>query len=169
MSLARICMTSQEIAAPNLQLQRDAHGALVLQLPDGTAHSGITPVRAFPLAAPDEGLSLVGPDGRELYWAPRLDSLPAAVRSLIQEELAVREFVPTITKITAVSSFIVPSTWSVETDRGATQFTLKAEEDIRRLRGRSVLLIASAEGVQYAITDALALDKASRKLLERFL
>ncbi len=160
--------SSAPCAAP-LQLHRNAHGHLVLTLPDGTAHSGVVPVRAFPLAAPQEGLSLVGSDGHELLWLDRFDALPDAARALVQEELAVREFVPTIVKISAVSSFSTPSTWSVETDRGSTRFILKGEEDIRRLRGRTKLLIASAEGVQYAVPDTTALDKASRKLLERFL
>jgi hypothetical protein len=156
-------------ACTPLQLHRDAHGRLVLTLPDGTQHSGVVPVRAFPLAAPLEGLSLVGPNGHELVWLDRFDALPETVRAVVQEELAVREFVPTIVKISAVSSFSTPSIWSVETDRGATRFTLKGEEDIRRLRGRTKLLVASAEGVQYARPDSTALDKASRKLLERFL
>lgn len=153
----------------SLPLHRDAHGRLVLTLPDGTAHPGVLPVRAFPLAAPEEGLSLVGPDGHELLWLHRLDELPAESRRLVQEELAAREFVPTITRIASVSSFSTPSTWDVETDRGPTQFVLKAEEDIRRLRGRTALLIASSAGVQYAIADSTALDRASRRLLERFL
>ena len=153
----------------SLPLHRDAHGRLVLTLPDGTAHPGVLPVRAFPLAAPEEGLSLVGPDGHELLWLNRLDELPAESRRLVQEELAAREFVPTITKIASVSSFSTPSTWDVETDRGPTQFVLKTEEDIRRLRGRTALLIASSAGVQYAIADSTALDRASRRLLERFL
>ena len=153
----------------SLPLHRDAHGRLVLTLPDGTAHPGVLPVRAFPLAAPEEGLSLVGPDGHELLWLNHLDELPAESRRLVQEELAAREFVPTITRIASVSSFSTPSTWDVETDRGPTQFVLKAEEDIRRLRGRTALLIASSAGVQYAIADSTALDRASRRLLERFL
>lgn len=153
----------------SLQLHRDAHGRLVLTLPDGTVHAGVLPVRAFPIAAPGEGLSLMGADGHELVWLDRMDQLPEPVRGLVLGELAVREFVPAIQKILSVSSFSTPSTWTVETDRGGTQFILKAEEDIRRLRGRTSLLIASGEGVQYAIPDSTALDKASRRLLERFL
>lgn len=158
-------------ATPSLfpQMHRDAHGRLALTLPDGTVHTGVLPVRAFPLAAPDEGLSLVGSDGHELLWLDRLDDLPAPARALVQEELAAREFVPTIQKILSVSSFSTPSTWEVETDRGPTTLVLKAEEDIRRLRSRTALLIASASGVQYAIADSTTLDRASRRLLERFL
>ena len=158
-------------ATPSLfpQMHRDAHGRLALTLPDGTVHTGVLPVRAFPLAAPDEGLSLVGSDGHELLWLDRLDDLPTPARALVQEELAAREFVPTIKKILSVSSFSTPSTWEVETDRGPTTLVLKAEEDIRRLRSRTALLIASASGVQYAIADSTTLDRASRRLLERFL
>ena len=54
-------------------------------------------------------------------------------------------------------------------DRGPTQFVLKGEEDIRRLEGRRKLMIASEEGIHFLVPDVQALDKASRKLLERFL
>ena len=151
------------------QLHRNAHGRLVLTLADGTEHAGVVPVRAFPLAAPDEGLSLVGAGGQELLWIDRLADLPAQPRSLLQEELAVREFVPAIERILSVSGFSTPCTWQVDTDRGPTQLVLKAEEDIRRLRGRTALLIADADGVQYAVHDTTALDKESLRLLERFL
>ena len=111
-------------SAPAFQLARNPHGRLVLTLPDGTAHEGVTPVRAFPIAAPGEGLSLVGSDGHELLWIPHVDQVAGPARQLIDEELAVREFVPTIEKIVAVSSFSTPSTWQVETDRGPASLVL---------------------------------------------
>ena len=150
-------------------LQRNAHGRLELVLEGSTQPEEVTPVRAFPIAAPDEGLSLVGSDGHELLWIEHLNALPAAVRALIEEDLAVREFVPEIEQILSVSSFSMPSHWQLRTDRGPAQLQLKAEEDIRRLAGRTHLLIASADGVQYRVRDVSALDKHSRKLLERFL
>jgi len=151
-----------------LQLTRDAYGRLVLVDDDGTRHEGVTPVRAFPLTAPDHGISLVGGDGRELRWLDSLAPLDVAARALLDQELAARDFAPTLLKLHQVSSFGVPSTWSVSTDRGETRFVLKAEEDIRRLDG-GALLIASASGLQFRIPDPRALDRGSRKLLERFL
>lgn len=150
-------------------LHRSPHGPLVLTLPDGTVHEGVTPVRAFPIGAPDEGLSLVGADGHERLWVDRLSQLAPEDRRLIDEELALREFVPTIQRIVSVSGFTTPSTWQLETDRGPAQLVLKAEEDIRRLGSRTRLLIASSEGLQFKVPDTSALDKASRKLLERFM
>ena len=154
-------------AGAEIRLSRNAFGRLVLTDAAGREHVGVTPVRAFPIAAPQEGLSLVGPDGHELAWVARMDALTPAARVLVEEELAVREFMPRIEQLQAVSTFAVPSTWTVRTDRGLTQFVLKAEEDIRRLP-HGLLLITSADGVQFR-ADRFALDKGSRKLLERFL
>ena len=99
-------------------------------------------------------------EGHELAWIEHLQALPLAMRTLLEEELALRDFVPEISRLQSVSTFGTPSIWTVETDRG--------EEDIRRL-GRNSLLIAGSEGVQYSVRDMTALDRASRKLLERFL
>lgn len=151
-----------------LQLTRDAHGRLVLTLPDGVQHVGVVPVRAFPLSDPDGALSLVGTDGRECAWITRLAELPTAPRTLLADELARREFAPVIEALLEVSTFTTPSTWTVRTDRGTTALVLKGEEDIRRLAG-TALLITDSHGVGYRIADARALDKRSRRLLERFL
>ena len=69
----------------SLQLQRNPHGRLVLTLPDGTVHADVVPVRAFPIAAPDEGLSLIGSDGHELLWLEGLADVPAPAPSLLEE------------------------------------------------------------------------------------
>ena len=152
----------------SFDLQRNAFGHLVLTDADGTVHEGVVPVRAFPIAAPHEGLSLLSAEGHELAWVDRLGDLPPAQRALLDEELAGREFVPEIRRLLGVSSFSTPSTWSVDTDRGATRFVLKGEEDIRRV-GRSTLLIADSQGLLFRVGDLLALDRHSRRLLERFL
>lgn len=151
-----------------MNIERDAFGRMVLIDADGVRHVGIVPVRAFPLSAPDAGVSLVGSDGKEVLWLDRLDDVPPEARALLSQDLAVRDFAPTLLRLHKVSSFGVPSTWTISTDRGETSFVLKAEEDIRRLDG-GALLIASAHGVQFRIPDVKALDRASRKLLERFL
>jgi len=149
-------------------LTRNAFGRLVLHSADGGVHEDVVPVRAFPIAEPDKGLALVDSDGHELAWIESLSALPAASRALIEEELASREFLPEIRRIRGVSSFATPSTWQVETDRGPTEFVLNGEEDIRRV-AHGTLLIADSHGIQFLIRDAQALDKASRKLLDRFL
>jgi len=150
------------------QLHSDSYGRLVLTSENGERHEGVTPVRAFPIAAPDEGLSLVNYEGHEVGWVDHIADLPPAIGRLIEEELASREFVPEIERITEVSSFACPSTWQLLTNRGKTELVLKGEEDIRRL-SQTRLLIADSHGIQFLVRDLTQLDRQSRKLLDRFL
>ena len=150
------------------RLERNAFGRLELEGSDGIRHDGVVPVRSFPIAAPDEGVSMVAQTGQELAWIERLSELDPARRALVEEELASREFVPELRRLIEVSSFATPSTWTVETDRGQTRFVLRGEEDIRRLHG-STLMITDSHGIQFLIRDLKALDRASRRLLDRFL
>ena len=152
----------------DFQLQRDAFGRLMLIDSEGTAHAGVTTVRAFPISSPEDGIAIVDPTGHELAWIDRVDDLPADLRALVEGELASREFMPIISRIVDVSSFATPSTWKVVTNHGDTQFVLKGEEDIRRL-GIQGLLIADSHGIHFLIRDRYALDAHSRKILDRFL
>ena len=111
----------------------------------------------------------VGSDGHELAWGRAPSRLcPPAERELLETELASRDFMPRVTRLKSVSTFSTPSQWTVETDRGEASFILRTEEEIRRL-GEGRLLIASSHGLQFLIQDRFALDRHSRKLLERFL
>lgn len=150
------------------QLARNAFAKLTFTGADGIVHEGVVPVRAFPIAAPETGIAIVSADGHELAWIDRLADLPDALRTLLQEELANREFLPEIQCIKHVSAFASPSTWQVVTTRGDATLVLKGEEDIRRI-GESSLMIADTHGVQFLIRDLKKLDKPSRKLLDRFL
>ena len=149
-------------------LQRDAFGRWVLQMPDGTRHVPVTALRAYPVSAPEVGVSLMDAEGHEVVWIDALAQLDPPLRLQVLQALNEREFLPEILQLTEVSSFATPCTWSVVTDRGVTQFLLKGEEDIRRLTG-TVLLVNDANGVQFMIRDLAAMDKHSRKLLDRFL
>lgn len=152
----------------NFQLKRNTFGRLVFTGAAGETYDGVVPVHAFPITAPEEGISLVTADGHELVWIDRLTDLSEETRTLLLEELASREFIPEINAIRHVSTFATPSVWEVETNRGHTTLILKGEDDIRRLN-HTGLLIADSHGVHYLIRDTQKLDKASRKLLDRFL
>ena len=153
----------------NFALERSPLGQLVCINAQGERFDGVIPVRAFPLQAPEEGIALVMPDGTELFWIAQLSSVPEPAQSLIREELSVREWVPEIAEIISVTSYSTPCTWSVQTDRGVTQFVLRAEEDIRRIGVDNALLLTDANGIHYRIADAQVLNPASKKILDRFL
>lgn len=150
------------------QLKRNSFGKLVLTNAEGEEFVGVAPVRSFPVQAPTRGISLVREGGKEVAWIDDLDALPDELRALVAEELESREFMPEILQIKSVSSFATPSTWTVRTDRGDTEFVLKGEEDIRRL-GAYSLLVMDSHGIHFLIRDMFAIDKGSRKILDRFL
>jgi hypothetical protein len=154
--------------ADDFKLSRNAAGRLVLTDTQGETHTGVVPVRAFPISAPEEDISLVGDDGHELRWISSLNDVPGAARALIEAELAQREFMPEIFRIESVSSFATPSKWQVSTNRGDTELLLKAEDHIRRLT-HTTLLITDGHGVSFLIQNIDAMDHHSRKLLDRFL
>jgi len=66
------------------ELHRDAYGRLVLTTADGQAYDNVSPVRAFPVQAPDDGIALVSTDGKEVGWIDRIEDLPAAVGQLVR-------------------------------------------------------------------------------------
>jgi hypothetical protein len=154
--------------SPGDRLHRNAFGRLVFTSAAGESWEPVVPVRAFPIAAPGEGIAIVSAEGRELAWIGELAALAPEARALVEEELAARDFMPEIRRIQSVSSYVTPSTFSVETDRGPTRFVLDGEEFIRRLGG-ATLLIADSHGIHYLIRDLKALDAASRRILDRFL
>lgn len=152
---------------PPFRLHHDSFGRLVLSI-DGIDHASVEAIRAFPLTAPQQMVSLCSAEGRELLWIEDLASLPADLRDLLQAELARRDFVPVVKRIVRISAAVEPSEWDVETDRGPTRFLVNSEEDIHSLTGGRAL-ITDASGIRYLIANVDSLDSSSRRLLERFL
>lgn len=159
----------QTVTASRFTLERTPFGKLVLTNEAGERFESVVPVRAFPIQSPDDGISLVSIDGKEVAWVDLLADVPQPTQDLIRAELTTREFMPVITRIVSVTSYSTPCTWAVQTDRGDTEFVLRGDEDIRRIGKDNGLLIADAHGIQYLVRDQFALDAHSKKILDRFL
>ena len=146
----------------------DSLGRLVFHASDGRQHTGVVPVRGFPISEPDYGISICDADSRELLWIERLSQLSDADRKVIQSELADREFTPVLERIIRISMNAEPCEWEVDTDRGRTTFVLKTDEDVRRIDSRRAM-VTDSNGVSYLIRDLDALNATSRRYLERYL
>jgi hypothetical protein len=149
-----------------IRLQHDAFGRLMLTLPTGEVHAGVTPIRAFPFAVADQWISFCDSRGNEVHCLRSLAELDATTRQILEAELAHREFVPQIRRIHAVVEGGGSTEWRVSTDRGETRFELTSEDHIRRM-GDGVLII-DAHGIRYRIPDIRALDAHSRKILRTY-
>ncbi len=151
-----------------MKLSQDAMGRWVLTTADGTAHTGVMAVRAFPIQSPEHGVSIMDAQGHELAWVDDLAALPEPNQSLLRRALQTREYMPEIVSIRSVSGFITPCTWFITTDRGDTELLLKGDEDIRRVAGNT-LLITDSHGIHFLIRDLTKLSRDSRRLLDRFM
>ena len=118
---------SSAVVAGAFGLTHDSWGRLVLIDSSGRRHSGVEPVRAFPIADPQHWISICDAEGRELVLVEDLAKIPQPVRQVLEDELARREFVPHVRRIVKVSTDVEPSEWDVETDRGPTRFLLNCE------------------------------------------
>ena len=85
------------------ELTLDADGLWQLQL-NNELHHGVVVVRAFPIGAPDEAVSILSAEGHELLWLPHPLQLPQAQQQAVMKALQAREFMPEIERVDAVSS-----------------------------------------------------------------
>ena len=151
-----------------MNIYHNSKGQLCYTSPQGTVFEGLTVVRAFPISAPQEGISLLDAHGHEVIWLDNWGDAPEAAQAKLEQELRSRDCIPIIERLLSVNTFATPSTWQVQTDRGNTTLLLKGEEDIRRLPDGG-LLIQDGHGLTFRITHFHQLDRESRRLLDRFL
>jgi hypothetical protein len=147
------------------RLERHDHGRLDLVDARGTRHHDVDVLRAFPVTAPSGPVAIIAADGGELAWIEALVDQPAGLRSLLERELAQREFLPVIDRIEMVSDS-EPSEWSVVTDRGKHRFKVAHADDIARQADGGVF-ITDTFGMRYQIPRESALDATSRRLLDK--
>ena len=125
----------------------------------------VRPIRLFPLSRPEGWIAILDASGREIYCIEGIELLEPGQRTILEQELEKREFVPILKRILWVSGNSEPCEWKVETDRGATSFILNDEKDVRRLSDQAVLVVDSF-GIRYMIPDRNQLDSYSKRVVE---
>ncbi len=147
------------------RLSRDQWNHLKLIDAVGHEYLDVAVVPLFPISASKQWVSIVSADGEEIACLDSIQGLMEPNVALLEEELALREFVPVIEKVFRVSGITEPCEWFVETNHGPTSFVLKTEEDVRRISAK-VVNITDANGIRYRVEDMKKLDKRSRAFVE---
>lgn len=147
------------------RIERHDHGRLDLVDAHGVRHHDVDVLRAFPVTAASGPVAIIAADGGELAWVESLADQPAELRTLLERELAQREFLPVIEHIEAVSD-TEPSEWTVVTDRGRHRFKVAHADDIARQTDGGVF-ITDTFGMRYRIPKESSLDSVSRRLLDK--
>ena len=143
----------------------DTRGRLIAEDRFGNRYVGLSPMRLFPMSDPDNWIAVFDDKGKELCCIPSVSKLPANSSSAIRTALTNSEFIPVIERIVHISSNDPPCRWTVETDRGDTEFIINDEKDLRRLSQWSVLIV-DARGIRYSIPDTRKLNAYSRRAVE---
>lgn len=143
----------------------DARGRLVAEDLRGTRHVGLSAMRLFPMSDPDNWIAVFDVHGKELCCIPSVSKLAEVSATAIRTTLTNSEFIPVIERIVHISSNDPPCRWTVETDRGNTEFIINDEKDLRRLSQWNVLIV-DARGIRYSIPDTRKLNAYSRRAVE---
>ena len=148
-----------------VKISRNQFAELEVELPDGSVHAPVEPVRTFPLTQPDQYISLLDAQKNELGLIEDISQLEKADRTLLAEELKKCYFMPKITRIHSLDGQFGVTQWEAQTDSGAVFFDLRSRNDITSLSGGRVL-IKDIDGNRYEIANYHQLDPKSIALLE---
>ena len=148
-----------------VKISRNQFAELVAELPDGSVHAPVEPVRTFPLTQPDQYISLIDADKNELGLIEDIKQLQKADQTALAEELEKCYFMPKITRIHFIEGRFGVTQWDAETEVGSVSFDLRSRHDITSLSGGRVL-IKDIDGNRYEIVNYHQLDPKSIALLE---
>jgi len=159
------------IEPTQVRVRLAASGAVELVLPDGTVHSGVKVVPAFPISRPGSFVYFQDRDGKELGVLVDPRRLDRESREVVLAQADQAYFMPRITRIIRVEerTGMGIAHWEVETDRGWNEFDVVSRSESVWFVGRDRLVIRDADGNRYLIEDLGALDKRSRRLADLFL
>ncbi|MCE2395085.1 DUF1854 domain-containing protein [Candidatus Poribacteria bacterium] len=148
-----------------LKISRNQFAELEAELPDGTVHAPVEPVRTFPLTQPNQYISLLDVHKNELGLIEDINQLEKADQTVLAEELEKCYFMPKITRIYFIEGRFGVTEWEAETDSGTVSFDLRSRNDITTFNGGRVL-IKDIDGNRYEIVNYHQLDPQSVALLE---
>lgn len=132
-------------------------------------------LRSFPITNPDEFLSIREPDtrkkgrGKEIGMIRRISEFDEITMKLLNDELALRYFSPTILKITSVKEKFGYSYWETDTTAGHVTFVLDNPFSNIRILEDGRIFIADMDGNTFEIPDPAKLDKNSYKRIEVYI
>lgn len=137
---------------------------------DGTVIEDLEPRMLFPFTNHDMYITLLGKDEKEIAFVRKLDEIDEESQKALRECFKEYYMIPKISRlIDCVDKFGVLK-WTVETDRGVINFTIKnRHSDIKRLYGTNRVIVRDSNDNRYEIPDVTSLDSHSNYLLFSYL
>ena len=125
----------------------------------------------FPLSDPEKYVSIREADekAKEIGVIANLNDLDKDQSDMIREQIKLRYFMPTITKIIDVKDEYGHAYWNVVTSFGACRFTTGMSGDTVVALSDARLLVTDIDGNRYEIPDFYALSPIEKKKLDIFI
>jgi Domain of unknown function (DUF1854) len=136
---------------------------------EGEWQNNVRLIRAFPLSALSENISIRDEENKEFGLLEKVDDLGIESRKLVQEELDRRYFTPQIHKIIALKNDSSMWWFDVETSRGRSDFYVRNWRDSAYELTPGRWQIVSVDGGRYEIKHLEDLDERSQVLIEQLL
>ena len=125
--------------------------------------------RCFPNEYPEEYLSVLDRDNKEIGIIRKLSDFPDATAELLRRELGRKYHVFAINAIISVKDRYGYSYWKVKDDNKEREFTVRDTYRSITKVSEDKLFISDVDGNRYEIRSLAALDRASYKKIELFL
>lgn len=129
--------------------------------------------RCFPFSSKDDYLSIreaedMGEAGREIGLIKDMRSWPEETQALLDEQLALRYFVPQILRVKKIKEEFGFSYWEVLTDRGPASFTIRGGSGSIFSPSNSRYIITDIDGNRFIIEDMGQMTAKEQKLLDLY-
>lgn len=138
-----------------------------IRLEDGEVHEDVQFARAFPFSRPNQYISVLAFEGQEIGMFRTLEGMASASRTIVEEELEQRYFIPVIEKIHSLTEEYGQLRWEVGTNRGERIFYVRNWRDNVHELSPVRYLVVAVDGSRYEIRDYTALDARSKAWLEK--
>lgn len=158
------------ITNENAEFSRTGTGFISLKI-EGEFYTRVQVVRMFPFMHKDEFISVRTTDERskEIGIIEKLSDMDADTAEMIREQLTLRYFTPTITKIIGIKDEYGYAYWNVLTNYGECRFTIQMGGNAVVHLSETRILIIDIDENRFEIPDITVLSSSERKKLDLFL
>jgi hypothetical protein len=152
------------------------HNALHVTVKDERIYGGVYAAYVFPVAHPNEYISLVystggrrSRDETEIGIIRNLDEFPPADAELVRQALARRYFVHVISRIHHIGWKFGFLSLDVDTDKGPISFMMQWQHDRAVDYGRGGKILLDVDENRYLIPELDKLPERDRRDFQRFI
>ena len=151
--------------AHEIRVYRAPRNTVRMTVRNERSYIRVRPVHAFPMAYPDNYISLLDIKNEEVAFIKDLKDLDKESRRVIEEELTRRYLKAKIKRVHSIQMEFGVTYWDVSTDRGDREFVIRGHENTHWATDKR-LLITDVDGNRFEIMDYTQLDPHSSRLIE---